>query len=229
MQTFNFYTALTHLDEFFGIVLDDNEFETMGIHGWDKIGNKNVAIYHFKGTPQNGELDVPCNMDIIELITAGPEQYQKTDNIAVNNYSRLETESFIESGKSPGKALYSRGGMPSYNRVGDTLIFDNKHLGPVNIIYKGIILDEKGLPYLNFKEVEAIATYCAYVSTNKKAMMTKDKATFEVAQMLKQEWNRVCDNARTPTYTTQNEMNDILDAQSTWDRKRHGIAYKIYQ
>ena len=105
------------------------------------------------------------------------------------------------------------------------LVFNEDNIY-VTVVYKGVILDEEGLPSLNYKEVEAIANYCAYVTTNKKAMVTKDKGTFEIAQMLKQEWQRTCDDARTPLYLNQNEMNQLLDVQTSWDRKRFNISFK---
>jgi hypothetical protein len=44
------------------------------------------------------------------------------------------------------------------------------------VVYKGIIADDKGLPTINFKELEAISAYCAYAYTYKKAMVTKDQS-----------------------------------------------------
>jgi hypothetical protein len=54
----------------------------------------------------------------------------------------------------------------------------------VIILYKGFVADEDGLPFLNAKEVDAIAAFCAYVNDFKVARMTKDQSTFQMAQIM---------------------------------------------
>ena len=44
--------------------------------------------------------------------------------------------------------------------------------------------------------------------------------------MLEAKWNRLCDAARVPEYLNQNEMNEILDAKHSWDRKIFNKSYK---
>ena len=39
MENRKFYEAKSHLYEFYGIDLDDEEFETIALHAWDKINN----------------------------------------------------------------------------------------------------------------------------------------------------------------------------------------------
>ena len=224
-----FYSALSHLKTFFDIVIDDNEFEEIGMLAWDKIGNKYSSTYHYVGCPDhNGRMKLPCNADIIELVTSGSEEYQRTDNVQRDNFSRLEVENYIEAYKTQNKEYYARGGMIPYTRDGDYLIF-NKNVRGARVVYKGITLDENGLPQLNFKEVEAIAIYCAWVVTFKKGMATHNQASVQLAQMLEQRWARACDAARTPVYLNQNDINNIMDVMSSWDRKRYGVSYKLYQ
>jgi len=96
----------------------------------------------------------------------------------------------------------------------------------VNILYKGIYADEDGLPYINFKELEAIAAYCVYIYFHKKALSTMDANATSLAQATIADWQNKCSAARTPEYVTQNEMNTILDAVSSWNRKAYGRTYK---
>jgi hypothetical protein len=44
----------------------------------------------------------------------------------------------------------------------------------VNILYKGILADEDGLPELTDKEATAIATYIAYVTKFKEGLITNN-------------------------------------------------------
>ena len=52
--------------------------------------------------------------------------------------------------------------MLNYEQVEDKLYFTHNY-GVVNILYKGILSDENGLPKLTDNEARAIATYLAYV------------------------------------------------------------------
>lgn len=47
-----------------------------------------------------------------------------------------------------------------------------------------------------------------------------------MAQYLYQQWLKYCDSARVPISISQNEMNEILEAKSRWDRKIFNKAYK---
>lgn len=46
------------------------------------------------------------------------------------------------------------------------------------------------------------------------------------AQFLRKRWLFLLDAARVPDYISQNEMNDILDAKYSWDRKVYNKSYK---
>lgn len=227
-QIFPFYTALTHVNDFYGISLDDDDFENYGLHAWDKIGNKYTSLHKFCSPTVNKELMLPCNSGIVELVTEGLENYQSTDNTLPEDYRRLEIEQYIEARKGDTSPMYHRGRMVPFQQLNDRLIF-NKDYNGVTVLYKGLILDDDGLPQINFKEVEAIALYCAYVHTQKKGMMTKDKATLELAiGVLLPQWQRACDAARTPIYLNQNDVNEIMNVKSNWDRKRYNVSFKLY-
>ena len=80
-------------------------------------------------------------------------------------YSNQYT-SFVEQGIEAEKYYqgfyYLPGKVLKYEKVGDKLYFTHNY-GFVNILYKGILADENGLPQLTDNEARAIATYLAYV------------------------------------------------------------------
>lgn len=47
-----------------------------------------------------------------------------------------------------------------------------------------------------------------------------------MAQAVKQEWLRACSDARVPEHISQNEMNEIFDARTRWDRKQYKKSFK---
>ena len=47
----------------------------------------------------------------------------------------------------------------------------------------------------------------------------------ERANKAEQRWLIHCDKARQPDYLSQNDMDMILDALSSWNRKKKGYSY----
>lgn len=224
----DFYSILAHIYDIHGITISDDEFENIALNGFYKIGNRRTAMYSTCGSTYNCEFELPCNALFVEMVTGNYEDFTRSDNITVDNYSNAIAEQRIESRVGDGGFFYQPGRMLHYEQHGNTLRFKNNHEN-INVLYKGEILDEDGLPQINNKELEAIAMYCAYVVMNKKGMATRDQATLQIAQMLKQDWNRACANARTPEYLNQNEVNEILQAKHSWDRKRYNVSFKPFR
>jgi len=56
------------------------------------------------------------------------------------------------------------------------LYFDRPH-GPINILYRGVILDDDDLPELTDKEALAIATYTAWIIKYREGLMTNNPQT----------------------------------------------------
>lgn len=225
MKQYEFKSALSHMNTFHGIHMNSDNFEEIALHGWDKIGNKRMALYVYKGKTQDKKIQIPCNTYYIEAVTSETPDFLKPDNTNSYDYTNLLIENHIEATKNYPTPLYLKGRLLHYHVEGENLVFPSDYES-VQILYKGVILDEEGFPFLTYKEVEAIATYCAYVETRKQGMISKDRSTLEVSQILKQEWERSCAHARSPEFINQNEWNDLLEAKNTWDRKKFNVSFK---
>ena len=113
--TYPFQTAYTQARELYGVELNPDEFETIGMIGWGRIGNKQTALYRMVVEPtaiddRNWMVELPCNADIIEAVTAEFEDWEKTSNQALtyqNNNGWIEQ--YIEGGKVNTNALYQSG------------------------------------------------------------------------------------------------------------------------
>jgi hypothetical protein len=134
-------------------------------------------------------------------------------------------EGYAESRKFKTGSLYMGGKFVKYRQELNRIFISDK-FDVLNILYKGFIADEEGLPYLNEKEVDAIATFIAYSDMFKKALMTRDSASLQLSQLLEQQWRQKCTQARVPIYINQNEMDEILNVSTSWDRKRFGKSFK---
>jgi hypothetical protein len=217
--------------DFYGVEMNPIDFENIGLVAWDKIGNTRHRLYKYIVEPSIDDLgayyiDLPCNCDIIESVTADYEEYQKTSpvHLAGDNQNGW-IEGYIESRKFNTNHLYSPGKFIKHIREGNRIYIADK-FDVVKILYKGILADDTGLPYLNEKEVDAIGTFIAYSYLFKRAIVTKDKSTFELAKELESQWKLKVTQARVDDYINQNEMDEILNVASSWDRKRFGKSFK---
>lgn len=228
---FNFNTAYTQARELYGLELNPDEFETLGIIAWDRIGNKQYKLYKYQVQPLQNQLeewyvDLPCNVDQIEAVTADYEDYQKTSNQFLAGHTQNGwIEGYIETRKYNTGTLYPSGKYIKYRQEGNRLMLADK-FNEVIILYKGFVADEDGLPFLNAKEVDAIAAFCSYSNLFKAGIVTRDSATLQLSQLMEQKWKNLCTQARVPEYLNQNEMDEILNVATSWDRKRFGKSFK---
>lgn len=232
MSTNNFHYAMSLCQTLYGIDLTEDLFEEIALVAWNLIGNKRVRTYRyntFVNSCDNNEIELPCNCDILEAVTTSWEEWGNVTNDTPNgDINSGFVEQYIEHRKSFHDTLYQGGKFIKYERVGNTLYLDN-YSGQVNILYRGVVLDEDGLPELTDKEALAIATYCAYITKYKEGLMTNNTNIIQLASTLKQQWYVQCDQARTDQYLSQNDWDNILDAKTNWNRKVHRKSLKLYE
>lgn len=223
----NFHYAISLAQTLYDIEGDDEDLEEIGLIAYHFIGNKNTRLYRGTLDCIDGVIQLPCNVDIIEAVTyCGSEDWGYTSNIReFGDTHSLYTENYIESRKVLTDPYYISGKFVKYRQVGDLLYVD-KHVKKVNILYHGIVLDEEGLPELNDKEAIAIAEYIAYTYKYKEAIRTNNQFVLAMAQDLKKSWLQHCLAARVPEYVSQEEMDKILNVQTSWGRKFHNRSYK---
>ena len=223
-----FYTAYPLIKQLYGVEITPEDFEEIGYYAWKHIGNKFTKLYRYTvNLPcDDNSLILPCNCDRLEAVTYGWEDWNFTTNKTANgDYNSQFTENYIESRKTTKAPLYMSGRYAKYEKVGNKLYFD-KDYGVINILYKGIMLDNEGLPYITDKEALAIATYCAMTQLRKTGLSSHNNEILQEYQMLNQEWLKLCSAARVPDYISQNEWNEILDVNSNWNRKIYNKSFK---
>lgn len=222
-------SALFQANLLYGIdIADDDTLIEIGLVAWNKIGLHNTRLYRFviDVDCENKQVTLPCNCDIIESVNYFYEDWNRTSNDTPNGdfYSQF-TESYIESLKEFQDPLYQRGKYVKYQRIGDQIIFDREY-GPIQILYKGVEVDDEGLPMINEKQKDAIACFIAYIQKFKEGMSTHNQAILQEAQLLNQRWLQLCDAARVSEYLNQNDADKILDAHNSFNRKIYGKSFK---
>lgn len=227
----NFKYSMSLLNTMFGITIQEDDFEEIASVGWNMIGNKRMRIYRYSTCVdecQDG-VELPCNVDQLEAVTTDWEDWNYSTNDTPNgNIYSAFVESYIEHRKAFRDPLYASGKFINYERVGDKIYFDRPY-GKINILYRGLQLDDDGLPEITDKEALAIATFCAYTIKYKEGLATNNANVVAFAENLRQQWLIRADQARNDYYMSQNEWNQVLEAKTSWNRKSHSRSFKIYE
>lgn len=223
----NFHYSLSLLETLYGITLPEEEFEEIALLGWELIGNKRSKLYHQVVCTDQNSFELPCNCDILEAITTDWEDFQHVDNDSpTERYGSYNTEQYIERHKKFQEPLYARGKFINYERVGNTIYLKNP-VDKIHVLYRGLVLDDDGLPEITDKEALALATYVAWVIKYKEGLTTNNTQIISLANTLKSQWYVQCDQARVDYEWTQNNYDEILDIKTCWDRKLNNRSYKL--
>ena len=223
----NFHYVAVLLDQLYGLEIEDEDLEELGLIAWELIGNKNVKLYRYSTSINSSDnsISLPCNVYQIESVTTSYEDWKRTTNYSeFGDFNTSFIENNIEAEKVYSSPYYMSGKLIPYKQFDNTLTFD-KNYGVINILYKGIEADEEGLPMLTDKEALAIATYIAYVQKYKEGLKTNNTVMINLASNLEQKWSKQCDQARV-TSLSQNDMNQILNIRDSWNRHSYGYSYK---
>lgn len=226
----NFKYAITLAQMLYDI--DINDMDTLleiGLVAYNFIGNKNTQLVSeiVNVDRKSGLVKLPCKADLVEAVTyPNIEDWNQTSNIKnFGDFNSLNVEQYIEKSKQSVDPLYLSGRFVKYRREGN-YIYVTENIDQVCVLYHSEQLDEDDLPLINDKEAIAIADYIAYTIKYKEALRSNNSAIFQMAQTIKRQWLIHCDAARVPEYVNQNEMNEVLDAMSSSNRKLHGRSYK---
>ena len=212
--------------------VDINDMDTLieiGLVAYNFIGNKNthLVVDIVNVDMRTGLVNLPCKADLVEAITYPKiEDWNYTSNTKnFGDFNTLNVGQYIEKSKQSVDPLYVSGRFIKYRREGN-YIYVNEKVDVVCVLYHTEQLDEEDLPLINDKEAIAIADYIAYTIKYKEALRSNNSNVFQMAQTIKKQWLLHCDAARVPEYVNQNEMNDLLEIASSYNRKVHGRSFK---
>lgn len=228
MALTNINAAYGLCESLYGITPDENEFEDLALEAWNRIGTKHTRLYKYIGTVTDGILELPCNYEggLIESVHIPFVDAQLTSSSTHNNWENIWIESYIDHRIHHDDPYFQHGKLVRYDE-GDNELYFAHNYPKVMVVYHGIIADdESGLPLVNDKELRAIAAFVAYHYLYKDSIKKRDGNIAKLAQVVKEDWLRACNAARVPEHFSQNDMNAILDAKTSWARKSYGKSFK---
>ena len=227
----NIKAAYGLCDSLYGVTPDESNFEDLVLTAWNKIGTKHTRLYKFEGTVNNGVLELPCNIedvDLIESVHIPVPDAQVTSNSTNFPWQNIWIESYIDRFPKSSDPYFHPGKLVKYDKGENELYFAHNY-PRVMVIYHGILADEEdGLPLVNDKELTAIATFVAYASLYREGIKKRDVNVIKLAQVIKEDWLRACNAARIPDHLSQNDMDAILDAKTSWNRKAYNLSFKAH-
>ena len=225
MELSNINAAYGLCDSLYGITPDENAFEDLALQAWNRIGTKHTRLYKFEGSVNDNVLELPCNVDVIESVHVPVPDAQVTSNTSNFPWENIWVESYIDMFPRFKNPYFQPGKLVKYDEGNNELYFANNY-PKVIVVYHGIIEDDDQLPLVNEKELTAIAAFVAYASLYKEGIKKRDSNIIKLAQTVKEDWLRACNAARVSEHLTQNDMDAILDAKTSWNRKSYGKSYK---
>lgn len=242
----NFMAGKFLLKSLFDIIMQEEEYIEHAYRTFRKMGNIAVATHCIKEeVPDSLTIELPCNLEFIESVTTGDTYLNNTADVVyyfdgtqnirpvVNQYyyPDILNDTYLNKISLSRTDLHPVGQFVPYELIdcGRKLLLKDPMKGQnVNIIYRGQILDDEGLPCLSPKEVEAIAYYLAYITTQKNAFR-KDPGALQMLPMIKQEAELKLAAAKIPEYVNQNFWEQVLAAKTRFDRKVFYNGYKTMQ
>lgn len=226
MKLHNIHAAYTLANTLYGVAPNATDFEDIAMNAWGLIGTKHTRLYRYVTDTEDKKIELPCNCDRIESVHLPIDDAQMTSNKAVfNSANTLFIEGYIDAWKRLNDPMYTRGKLLKY-KEGDNTLYFSRDYKKVMIVYHGVISDEEsGLPLCNEKEIRAIAAYVGYASIYKEGIKKRDGNLMQLAQNMYAEWLRLCNSARVSEHLSINDMNDILDVKTRWDRKQYGKTF----
>ena len=217
----DFHVAISQAQTLYDVEGDQEDLEEIGLIAYKNIGNKNTLLKRVTIPIVNGVVTLPCDINIIEAVTYCHEDFNYTNNLTYDGSA--ETEEYIESQKAFTDSFYMSGKFVKYRKVKNKL-YINQPCGHVNILYHTELDDD--LPDITESEADAIALYIAYTLKYKEALKTHNQIILAESKDLGNQWKVACDQARVPEYMSQNDMDQALNAKTSWDRKQYNKSFK---
>jgi hypothetical protein len=179
---------------------------------------------------------LPCNMGTIDAVTTehmGRKVFSTRKVIEVDGildtdsyYSSIETRDNLGIEWNPGLGGITGKGYISYRLSGKSLIVSEDLVGKrIAVAYTGIIVDAEGFPIITRKQANAIAAICAKFIMLKGANRG-EKGAASMIEYYSGLAGRLKQAASIPEEITDNEMDEILNVKTSFNRKTHNRPTK---
>jgi hypothetical protein len=236
-RTLPFLTALARINNRYDIVIEKDDFIERAYYIWREIGNIATDEHYFEAiVDDDGIVDLPTDCEFVRSVVTTETLPNRLNNPLYGNYY-YDSEGRNREVRPDAKTLsaessvrisdaYQHGTTVAYE-TGDGFIkvkSPTLHNRKVIVRYGAVNKDSDGLPLLNDKEVEAIATMMALQEAERMLFMGK-KGSDVLVQYLTPKAERAMAAAKSDEKINDDAMDKILDVKTSWDRKVYGRRF----
>jgi len=226
------WTALAMIEDLFGLDIPKTRFEEYAEYAFKEIGT-NIALIKTEGTIlEGGYIKLPCDARIIKAVSMDLITFSKWNAINIGQDNLKSIDGFYYYQDASRSTALPQGNYVTYNFIdsdtiqidpslynGDSLVGDYAY-----VLMYADYMDEEGWPMVTHKQALAIAWYCAFLHSQRELFRGIEmKVPFEYVQ---KEAFRKLAAAKVPEYISDNEMDQILNAKFSFNRKRYNTDYK---
>jgi hypothetical protein len=231
-HTQNIRSGLPILKTQYGLNIDEYDYLDIAVDALRDIKHFGTTEYvSYVTVGKDGKVNLPCNIDCIDAVTTehmGKKAYSTRVEFEVDGiigtdsyYSFMEIIDNLGYIWSPGLGGFRGKGYISYQLDGKTMTVDTELAGQkIAIAYTGIIVDAEGFPTITRKQANAIAAICARIIMVKGANLGQ-KGAASMIEYYTGLSGRLKQAASIPEDITDNEMDEALNAQTTFNRKSY--------
>ena len=214
----------------YGATIDDSDYIDLAVDFLRDVRHFGASDYYTVVTSDGkGNVTLPCNVHTIEAVMTSRIGLQKYDNrLFYTMENKLGgTDEFINQSNIMNELLYwpdqtsekrSGQGYVDYRFISKRTINIKSPGISVVVAYNGLTVDEEGFPLITRKQANGIAAAVLHQQTLLKAFKGDQNAANMLA-FTTQESGRLKQAASIPEEITENELDELLNAKTSFNRK----------
>ena len=229
----------------YGLTIDDYDYIDLAVDFLRDVRHFGATDYYaVLRSDEQGDVTLPCNLHTIDAVTTdrmGVNKfgdrilYTNDNDMAIHTDNVIEPTDMTVDFMNFYNELYYWPDQTSSTRAGEGYItYRFKDARTINVkapttiivvAYSGLTTDSEGYPLITRKQANGIAASILLQQTTKKALRG-DQAAANMLAFAKEESGRLKQAASIPEDINDNEIDEILNAKTAFNRKNFGRPSK---
>lgn len=232
-HTLNIRAGIMVLKTLYGMHIDEYDYLDIAVDTLRNVRHFGTTEYVMYPTvDKQGKVLLPCNVNSIDAVTTehmGLKAYGSRALINIDGVENTDTYYTMERIKNellgkewrPGLGGFRGEGYISYKLDGRHLKVGEANTGKkIAVAFTGITSDLEGYPMITRKQSNAIAAVCARVICVKGAN-SGDKVLASLVEYHTGNSGRLVQAASIPEDITDNELDEVLNCKTSFNRKSY--------
>lgn len=218
----------------YGFSMDEEDYLEYSVDALKDINHFGlIPMVSYVEVDKDGFVPIPCNMTVLDgvgtvehIITAFPDRIvEKERKIDSDWYVKArELRKFLAW---PEYRIRHQDSFLTYMLRADKIeVMDREYRGEeIGIAYTGYMVDDEGFPLITRKQANALAAIAAR-NIVMRAALQGDRNKAAMLELVTRDATRLKQAASIPEELTDNELDEMMDAQNTFNRKSFGRPQK---